>query len=91
MGKGEKRAYLEAIRKRYKAEARHGKKRILDEYCEVCSTLRTTGGPMTTRPPDDQSPGLGMRQALQGARLEVRTWVAAPAPLAPGFELCRAG
>ena len=36
MGHNEKRAYLEAIRKRYRKAKRELKSKILDEFCEVC-------------------------------------------------------
>ena len=40
MGKHERRAYLEAIRGRYRKASRDGKTRILDEFCAVCSYHR---------------------------------------------------
>lgn len=40
MGKREKTAYLEAIRERYRKADRQGKKRILDEFCQVCAYHR---------------------------------------------------
>jgi hypothetical protein len=36
MGKHERRAYLDAIRERYRKADRAGKTRILDEFCAVC-------------------------------------------------------
>lgn len=40
MGKHERRAYLEAIRGRYRKANRAGKARILDEFCAVCGYHR---------------------------------------------------
>jgi hypothetical protein len=40
MGKQERRAYLEAIRVRYRKANRAGKAKILDEFCAVCSYHR---------------------------------------------------
>ena len=40
MGKHERRAYLEAIRGRYRKATRTGKARILDEFCAVCGYHR---------------------------------------------------
>lgn len=40
MGKQERRAYLEAIRGRYRKAKRAGKARILDEFCAVCGYHR---------------------------------------------------
>jgi hypothetical protein len=40
MGKKERRAYLDAIRKRYAKADRVGKGRILDEFCAVCEFHR---------------------------------------------------
>ena len=40
MGKQERRAYLEAIRVRYRRANRAGKARILDEFCAVCGYHR---------------------------------------------------
>ena len=40
MGHREKKAYLEAIRQRYRKSNRDGKKRILDEFCTVCNYNR---------------------------------------------------
>ena len=40
MGKHERRAYLVAIRGRYRKANRAGKARILDEFCAVCGYHR---------------------------------------------------
>ncbi len=40
MGKQEKRAYLDAIKKRYRQASRNGKGTILDEFCAVCGYQR---------------------------------------------------
>ncbi len=40
MGKHERRAYLEAIRGRYRKAKRAGTARILDEFCAVCGYHR---------------------------------------------------
>jgi hypothetical protein len=40
MGKQERRAYLEAIRTRYRRAGKAGKSAILDEFCAVCSYHR---------------------------------------------------
>jgi len=40
MGKQERRAYLDAIRARYRRAARAGKSAILNEFCEVCGYHR---------------------------------------------------
>lgn len=40
MGKNERRAYLEAIRERYRMAAKRAKTLILDEFCEVCEYNR---------------------------------------------------
>lgn len=40
MGKSEKKAYLEAIRSRYRKASRRDKKAILDEFCQVCGYHR---------------------------------------------------
>ena len=40
MGKQERRAYLEAIRARYRRAARAGKSAILNEFCAVCGYHR---------------------------------------------------
>jgi hypothetical protein len=40
MGKDEKRAYLEAIRSRYRHAGQAGKSKILDEFCAVCGYQR---------------------------------------------------
>ena len=40
MGKAERKAYLEAIWKRYRESDRRGKTAILDEFCEVCGYHR---------------------------------------------------
>ncbi|HSQ41482.1 MAG TPA: hypothetical protein VLM37_04295, partial [Fibrobacteraceae bacterium] len=42
MGKAERKAYLEAIWKRYRDSDRRGKTAILDEFCEVCGYHRKT-------------------------------------------------
>ena len=40
MSKNEKKAYLEAIRKRYRRASRELKKKILDEFCAICKYHR---------------------------------------------------
>lgn len=40
MGKHEKQAYLEAMRKRYRKTKRADKGKILDEFCSACNYLR---------------------------------------------------
>ncbi|MEH6826463.1 MAG: hypothetical protein V7629_21515, partial [Motiliproteus sp.] len=40
MGTKEKRAYLDAIRKRYRKVSRSGKGTTLDEFCAVCGYQR---------------------------------------------------
>jgi hypothetical protein len=40
MGRKEKAAYLDAIRKRYRNAKRREKKAILDEFCAVCKFNR---------------------------------------------------
>ena len=40
MGKRERRAYLEAIRARYRCASKAGKTAILDEFCAVCGYHR---------------------------------------------------
>jgi len=40
MGRDENRAYLEAIRSRYRHAGRAGKSKILDEFCAVCGYQR---------------------------------------------------
>jgi hypothetical protein len=40
MGRVENRAYLEAIRSRYRHAGRAGKSKILDEFCAVCGYQR---------------------------------------------------
>ncbi len=40
MGKSERRAYLEAVKERYRKANRKGKAAILDEFCQVCSYNR---------------------------------------------------
>ncbi len=50
MGRKEKRAYREAIRQRYRKANRETKKRILDEFCQVCRynrkyAIRLLNGP----------------------------------------------
>lgn len=40
MGKPERRAYLEAIRARYRRASKAGKSAILNEFCEVCGYHR---------------------------------------------------
>lgn len=56
MGKHTKRAYLEAIRGRYRQADRAGKGRILDEFCAVCGyhrkyAIRLLGRKKSTAPP----------------------------------------
>lgn len=40
MGRNEKRAYLDAIKRRYRASGRKDKSKILDEFCAVCNYNR---------------------------------------------------
>jgi hypothetical protein len=59
MGQEPKRAYLEAIRKRYRAAKRFIKGKILDEFCSVCGFNRkyAIGLLHTRRKPSKKKPG----------------------------------
>ena len=51
MGKREKRAYLEAIRERYRKSDRAGKAAILDEFCAICGFNRKYAIRLLGKPP----------------------------------------
>lgn len=51
MGKREKRAYLEAIRGRYRKSDRAGKAAILDEFCAICGFNRKYAIRLLGKPP----------------------------------------
>lgn len=66
MGKNEHKAYLEAIRGRYRKASRAAKSRILDEFCAVCGyhrkyALRCLNRPQHRRRP--RHPGRPSRYA----------------------------
>lgn len=50
MGKNDKKAYLEAIRGRYRKAARADKSKILDEFCAVCRYHRKSALRLLRRP-----------------------------------------
>ena len=56
MGKREKKAYLEAIRQRYRKASKQEKHLILDEFCEVCRYHRKHAIRLLRRRPKARSP-----------------------------------
>jgi hypothetical protein len=80
MGKHERRAYLEAIRGRYRKASRAGKTRILDEFCAVCGyhrkyAIRLLGRkkPASTPRRAGRKPRYGHPQLMDALR---RIWLA---------------
>jgi hypothetical protein len=80
MGKHERRAYLEAIRGRYRKANRAGKARILDEFCAVCGyhrkyAIRLLGRKKPASPPRraGRKPRYDHPQLLEALR---RIWLA---------------
>lgn len=80
MGKHERRAYLEAIRGRYRKANRVGKARILDEFCAVCGyhrkyAIRLLGRKRPVSPPRraGRKPRYDHPQLLEALR---RIWLA---------------
>ncbi|MEM9103694.1 MAG: hypothetical protein AAGB12_15400 [Pseudomonadota bacterium] len=59
MGQNERKAYLEAIRERYKKASKSEKSAILDEFCAVCGYHRKYAiRVLSTRPkPPPRKPG----------------------------------
>jgi hypothetical protein len=69
MGHNEKRAYLEAIRKRYKKGKRKQKSKILDEFCAVCGYSRKYAIRALSRPKRRKPKKRGRRPWYAGERL----------------------
>lgn len=80
MGKNERKAYLEAIRGRYRKASRADKTRILDEFCAVCGyhrkyALRCLNRPQQRRRP--RRPGRPSRYAEPAVLQPLRAlWLA---------------
>lgn len=69
MGKREKRAYLEAIRGRYRKADRAGKAAILDEFCAVCVFNRKYAIRLLNRPPAQTSAKPGKKPVYHAPEL----------------------
>jgi hypothetical protein len=85
MGTGEKRAYLKAIRKRYRTEKREGKKRILDEFCAICGYHRKYAIRLLSAPRVTKAAGKSRERKSQYGSPKLlavlkRVWLAADQP-----------
>ena len=69
MGQNEKRAYLEAIRKRHRKGKRSQKSKILDEFCEVCGYSRKYAIRVLCQPKRKKPKKRGRRPWYAGERI----------------------
>jgi hypothetical protein len=68
MGRKEKAAYLEAIRKRYRKASRHEKKAILDEFCTICRYHRKYAIRLLRKPRNQQRAKRGKKPVYAAPR-----------------------